>query len=135
MKHADKVTIIEGDSSTTPDTIRLLALQERLRTEAGRLLIVVDYLQIVPTDKDFNDIRRQVDFVVGELRRIARDLHATVIAISSISRNSYDQGKGKMGDFKESGGIEYGADIGAVLVEAKEGKTKGEENFRGISRA
>ena len=135
MKHADKVTIIEGDSSTTPDTIRLLALQERLRTEAGRLLIVVDYLQIVPTDKDFSDIRRQVDFVVGELRRIARDLHATVIAISAIGRGSYDQGKGKMDSFKESGGIEYGADIGAVLVEAKEGDTKGVELVGGISRA
>lgn len=135
MKAADKVTIIEGDSSTTPDTIRLLALQERLRTEAGRLLIVIDYLQIVPTDKDFNDIRRQVDFVVSELRRIARDLHATVIAISSIGRESYDQGKGQMSSFKESGGIEYGADIGAVLVEAKEGDTKGSDTVLGIQRA
>lgn len=130
---ADKTFIVEGDGATTPDRIRLLGLQVRMKTEASRLLIVVDYLQIVPTEKEYNDIRRQVDMVVSELRRIARDLRASVVVVSSIGRASYKEGAGTMDSFKESGGIEYGADVGGVMVLDKE-KTKGEQMFLGATR-
>ena len=132
-KFADKTFIVEGDGSTTPDRIRLLGLQLRLKTEASRLVIVVDYLQIVPTEKEYNDIRRQVDMVVSELRRIARDLPASIVVVSSIGRASYKGATGTMESFKESGGIEYGADVGGVMVLDKD-KTKGNETVLGTSR-
>lgn len=132
-KFADKTFIVEGDRDTTPDRIRLLGLQVRQRTQAARLLIVVDYLQIVSTEKDFTDIRRQVDTVVSDLRRLARDIRASIVVVSSIGRASYKEGAGAMDSFKESGGIEYGADVGGVMVLDK-GKTKGEENILGVTR-
>lgn len=132
-KYAGKVFVVEGDRETTPDRIRLLGLQTRQRTKAARLLIVVDYLQIIPTEKEFNDTRRQVDYVTTELRRIARDLRATVVAISSIGRASYSQGRGAMESFKESGGIEYGADVGIVMIEDPDGD-KGDDKVLGLSR-
>ena len=128
---AGRLQVLEGDRTTTPDRIRLAALQLRQKTQAARLLIVVDYLQIVPTDQEFGDPRQKVDFVVSELRRIGRDLDCPVLAIASINRASYSQDKGLLNAFKESGAIEYGADVAAIMSEDKD-KTKDKENYLGV---
>jgi replicative DNA helicase len=60
---------------------------------------------------------------MSALRRLARDLNAAVIAISSENRAGY--GSKKMDVFKESGGIEYSADIAAVLTGVKPGSGPG----------
>jgi replicative DNA helicase len=130
---AGRLQVLEGDRTTTPDRIRLAALQLRQKTQAGRLLIVVDYLQIVPTDKEFNDPRQKVDFVVSELRRIARDLDCPVLAIASINRASYGKEGGTLNSYKESGAVEYSADVAFVMVEDKD-KGNGEENYLGVIR-
>lgn len=131
---AGRLQVLEGDRTTTPDRIRLAALQLRQKTHAARLLIVVDYLQIVPTDDQVADPRQKVDAVVSELRRIGRDLDCTVLAIASINRASYGQSGGTLAAYKESGAVEYGADIAAVMVEDKD-KEKGEENYLGVTRS
>lgn len=105
--------IIEGTRQHTVGAIRLAAQQERQR--AGKPpVIVVDYLQKVPTrDQDATDRRLQIDDIVTDLRRVARDTGASIIAVSSMARDKYDNVK--LSAFKESGGIEYGADIAAIL--------------------
>lgn len=132
--YAGRLQVLEGDRTTTPDRIRLAALQLRQKTQAARLLIVVDYLQIVPTDDQVADPRQKVDAVVSELRRIGRDLDCTVLAIASINRASYGNAGGTLAAYKESGAVEYGADIAAVMVEDKD-KEKGEENYLGVMRS
>ena len=130
---ADRLQVLEGDRATTVDRIRLAALQLRQKTQAGRLLVVVDYLQIVPTDDPVTDARQRVNFVTSELRRLGRDLDASVLAIASVNRKSYGQG-GKIDAFKESGDIEFSADIAAILVEDSNNPTKGNANYRGAAR-
>jgi len=130
---AGRLQVLEGDRMTTVDRIRLAALQLRQKTQAGRLLIVVDYLQIIPADDGFGDIRQKVNFVISELRRIGRDLDAPVLAISSINRASYAGQAGKIDVFKESGELEYSADVAFVMVGDKE--TKGEANYLGVMRS
>ena len=128
---ADRLQVLEGDRATTVDRIRLAVLQLRQKTQAGRLLVVVDYLQIVPTDDPVADTRQRVNFVTSELRRLGRDLDASVLAIASINRAGYKAGK--IDSFKESGDIEFSADIAAILAEDPN-KTKGTANFRGVGR-
>jgi replicative DNA helicase len=130
-KVADRVYILEGDKSTTPERIRLAALQVKRLTEADTVAIVIDYLQIVPTEEDFKDSRQRVDSVVSDLRRLARELHSPVVAISSLGRVEYDTPSLK--SFKESGGIEYGADLGVVMSRDKN-KTKGQATIQGVTR-
>lgn len=130
---AGRMQVLEGDRLTTVDRIRLAALQLRQKTGAGRLLIVVDYLQILPVDQDFGDIRQKVNFVTSELRRIGRDLDAPVIAIASINRASYSKSQGDLDAFKESGDIEFSADVALMLVDDKE-KKAGSDNYLGIQR-
>ena len=127
---AGRYFILEGDKTTTPEMIRLAGLQVRRATNAEALLIVVDYLQIVPTVEDFKDPRNRVDAVVSDLRRIARELGASIMAISSLSRRSYEVSD--ISAFKESGGVEYGADLGAIMMARKDAAGKVEEGTSAI---
>lgn len=130
---AGRLQVLEGDRMTTVDRIRLAALQLRQKTHADRLFIVVDYLQIIPTDASFADIRQKVGFVASELRRIGRDLDAPVLAVASVNRASYGSKGGAMNAYKESGDIEFTGDVAMVMVEDKEA-AKGEENYLGVMR-
>jgi len=47
------------------------------------------------------------------------------MAISSLSRRSYDVSD--ISAFKESGGVEYGADLGAIMIPRKDAAGKVEE--------
>lgn len=76
-------------------------------------VVMVDYLQILaPNDIRATD-KQNTDKAVLELKRISRDCKTPVIAISSFNRDSYKGTNGivAMTDFKESGAIEYSADI------------------------
>lgn len=112
-RFAKWIKVIEGDRQHTVKRIRLLAQREKMKTGKAPVL-VIDYLQILPVDDPTQDKRVAVDFLVSDLRRIARDIGSPVIAISAMSRAEYD--KVKMSGFKESGGIEYGTDIAAILT-------------------
>lgn len=119
------IRVIEGGRDHTVGRIRLLAQRERMKTEK-KPVIIIDYLQQLPADDpSLRDKRGEVDFTVSELRRIARDIDAPIIAISAMSRVEYR--RARMSGFKESGGIEYGADIAAIMTvedEDKEGSER-----------
>ncbi len=112
------LTIVEGDQTTTVGAIRDI-VASRLRTsKAESGLVVVDYLQQLPLSAD--DVgnvaspKDRVDLHVSTLRRLARDLGVSVLCISSENRAGYKSKK--LDVFKESGGIEYSADVAAVLT-------------------
>ena len=112
------INIIEADHETTIDKIRIQALAAKRTAEANQVLIVIDYLQIVPVlnRKEFASTRDRVDWLCSELRRLARDLDSPIIAVSSENRLGYDRNKKPtLSVFKESGGIEYSADLAAAL--------------------
>jgi replicative DNA helicase len=116
---ARHITIVEGDDRTTVDTIRDLAYGLKTSAEASRCLVAVDYLQKVPLKESeaklVSSTKEKVDLHVSALRRIARDLDSPVVAIASENRAGY--GKSRSLDvFKESGGIEYTADIAAIMT-------------------
>lgn len=119
-----RLKIIESDFNHNIGTIRLLAQREKLQTGKAPA-IFIDYLQVVPVaDQALKDKRAEVDFLVSELRRLARDIGAPIIIVSSMSRSEY--GRVQMSGFKESGGIEYGADIAAIMAVKKESEDGGE---------
>lgn len=115
--------IIEADATFTPETIRNIVRAEMRQANASRVLVVIDYLQLVPaTDpngKSFPSVRERVDYVLSALRRISRDLGAAVLAVSSMSRAGYkrdeENKKPSFEYLKESGGIEYSADVVIML--------------------
>lgn len=70
-------------------------------------VVVVDYLQIIPHGKD--NTKAGIDDALLRLKDYQRNTNATLLIISSFNRENYWQ-PASFNSFKESGGIEYGAD-------------------------
>ena len=83
-------------------------------TDAGRHpIIIIDYLQILQPEKTEGgrqSVRETVDSTVTALKRLSRELSITIIVISSFNRSNYLTPV-DFESFKESGGIEYTADV------------------------
>jgi replicative DNA helicase len=114
---APYLRIVEADQTTTVEVIGRLASAAMAQFQSDRCLVAVDYLQVVPLAKTdvglVTSPKDRVDAQVSALRRLARDLGVSVLCISSENRAGYDSNR--LDVFKESGGIEYGADIAAIL--------------------
>lgn len=113
QKIGKNMKIIESDYSHDIKVIRYAAEWEMNRTRKAPV-IFIDYLQLVQVkNQDFRDKRQDVDYLLGELRRMARTLGTPIVAISSMPRSAYEEVS--MGGFKESGGIEYATDVAAIM--------------------
>lgn len=90
-------------------------------------VVFVDYLQIIkPSNERQTDIRLITDTNVTGLRQISRAWNVPVFAISSLNRLNY-YSPVSLEAFKESGSIEYSADVLLGLqpaIEWKQGDTK-----------
>jgi replicative DNA helicase len=88
--------------------------------------VIVDYLQLwakVAEDLRGNfSVRERVDMLGGLLRELALGLHSPVLALASQNRSAGNYGNGTtaLDSLKESGGLEYAADVVLFLTEAQE---------------
>lgn len=106
---AQKIYIHEGvgDLGYSEITDRV---QEHIDITGNIPLVIIDYLQILdPADPRATD-KMNTDKAVLELKRLARDTKAAIIAISTFNRQSYTDPV-NFASFKESGAIEYTSDI------------------------
>ncbi|WP_100404248.1 DnaB-like helicase C-terminal domain-containing protein [Bacillus solitudinis] len=108
-KTAENVNIIEGNFNTDVKTIREYVDAYR---KANRVnpIVVVDYLQIMPSINERMSDKQRIDANVTELKRMSRDFSLSVFVISSLNRGNY-LSPIDFESFKESGGIEYTADV------------------------
>ena len=73
-------------------------------------MIVLDYLQIVPIKSKETTAKQAIDEIVRKLKNFQRETGTTFIVISSLNRANYTQ-QVAFESFKESGNIEYSADV------------------------
>lgn len=112
---AQHLFIREGMGTVTAGTVRKAVADHKAATGAAPI-IFVDYLQILaPMGERLSD-KQATDAAILELKRISRDYSIPVFAISSFNRESYkktsdNKGEVSMTDFKESGSLEYSADV------------------------
>lgn len=106
---AQRVNIIEGNFNTNVETIKSYVARYMNLNPGVKPVVIVDYLQIIPGDMRLGD-KQRIDNTVTELKRISRDYDLTVIVISSLNRGNY-LAPIDFESFKESGGIEYTADV------------------------
>ena len=98
--------VLELQDESVDDLLKLL---KPLCQEAEKVPVVcIDYLQIIPHSKD--NIKAGIDDSVRKLKKFQRDTNTTFIVISSFNRNNYAQSVA-FESFKESGNIEYTADV------------------------
>ncbi|MFT8322687.1 MAG: DnaB-like helicase C-terminal domain-containing protein [Bacillus sp. (in: firmicutes)] len=108
-KTAENVNIIEGNFNTDVKTIREYVIAYR-KVNKVNPIVVVDYLQIMPSINDRMSDKQRIDANVTELKRMSRDFSLPVFVISSLNRGNY-LSPIDFESFKESGGIEYTADV------------------------
>ena len=114
----DRLSIIEGNFSCNisfiGDYIRQYMRRNGAAENGSRPVIFIDYLQILQPAEDENGRRQTtketVDSTVTELKRISRELDITIFIISSVNRANYLTPI-DFESLKESGGIEYTADV------------------------
>lgn len=99
----------EGDHETSLDFIRA-EVARHIRETGVRPVVLIDYLQIIaPVDVHFTD-KQNLDRIVCSLKKLSREQELTILAISSFNRENYNM-EVSMSAFKESGGIDYSADV------------------------
>lgn len=107
-EYAKNFYIVE--SSTNSDVHSIRDIVKKL-AKNREVVLMVDYLQIMlsPDGKILSD-KQLVDYNVTHLKKISRDFHIPVVTISSFNRSNYMQPV-NFESFKESGGVEYSADV------------------------
>lgn len=108
-RQADVPLYVDDDSSQTIGEIYLKT--RKLIKEAGIKVVVIDYIQLVKPDKPTGNPTIDVATVSDGLRRMARKLGITVIALAQLNRESSgrEDNKPKLTDLRQSGQIEQDA--------------------------
>ena len=102
---------IDDSSATTLTELR--AKCRRLRSKVGLGLVVVDYLQLMPSSTRPENRQQEVSAISRGLKQLAKDLDVPVICAAQLNRSlEYRSDKRPvMADLRESGQIEADADI------------------------
>ncbi len=103
------------DDSPDVSTLELRAKCRRLKMEEEKLdLIVIDYLQLMRSNRDYGGSReREIAEISRNLKILAKELDVAVIALSQLNR-SLERRPDKrpmMSDLRESGSLEQDADL------------------------
>lgn len=112
----DRISIIEGNFNCTVSFIGNYTRQYIAQNGGIKPVIVIDYLQVLQAEKDPetgrkpSDTKQIVDYNVTQLKRLSRSLELPIFVISSVNRSNYLTPI-DFEAFKESGGIEYTADV------------------------
>jgi replicative DNA helicase len=108
--------------------VRMKALSRRLKAEKGLDLIVVDYLQLMTTSKNYDSMVNQVTEISRSLKSLAKELDVPVLALSQLSRAVESRGgKPRLSDLRDSGSIEQDADVVMFIHREDRGKDESEK--------
>ena len=97
----------------SPKLSRIRAFCHREKARAGGvLLVVVDYIQLVPAEQRSDNREREVSEVSRGLKLLAGELECPVIALSQLNRDLERRSDKRptLADLRESGAVEQDAD-------------------------
>lgn len=124
----DRMSIIEGNFDCTVSAIGEYVARYMERNGV-KPVIIVDYLQIIQADaQQRRSTKELIDTNVTELKRLSRGRDIPVFVVSSVNRSNYLTPI-DFESFKESGGIEYTADVvWGLQLEVLDDEIFGKEN-------
>jgi replicative DNA helicase len=104
------------DDTVTKTIIQVRSHVKKMVKKYNIKVVIVDYIQLMPVSKESKRANREGDIadISRGLKLIAKEFELTVIALSQLSRQSVNRGKGdppRLEDLRESGAIEQDADI------------------------
>lgn len=100
------------DDQAGNSVIRMRSVARKMKAEHNIGLVIIDYLQLMSTTKNYDNMVNQVTEISRSLKALARELNAPVIALSQLSRAVESRGgKPRLSDLRDSGSIEQDADV------------------------
>lgn len=100
------------DDKAANSVLNMRSVLRRLNTDKPIGLIIVDYLQLMSTARDYDNMVNQVTEISRSLKALAKEFNAPVIALSQLSRAVESRGgKPRLSDLRDSGSIEQDADV------------------------
>ena len=125
--YAKRIYVQEAAGMTAEDIEKLV--NRHIQLTGNVPVVIVDYLQIVASSDYRMSDKQKVDETITKLKKISTESDTTIIAVSSFNREAYANLVG-FESFKESGGIEYGADVIIGLELEDTDKTAGTQNSK-----
>ncbi len=120
------------DDQAGNSIVRMKSLARRIKAEKGLDFIIVDYLQLMSTSKNYDSMVNQVTEISRSLKALAKELDVPVLALSQLSRAVESRGgKPRLSDLRDSGSIEQDADV--VMFIHREDKGKDEADKTNIA--
>ena len=102
------------DDSPSPNILQMRAMARRLQAEHGLGLLVVDYLQLMSSRRNYESQVQQVTEISRGLKGLSKELNIPILALSQLSRAVEQRGgdgRPKLSDLRDSGSIEQDADL------------------------
>lgn len=115
------------DDASSPNILQMRAMARRLQANQGLGLLVVDYLQLMSSRRNYDSPVQQVTEISRGLKSLAKELNIPIIALSQLSRaiEQRDGHKPRLSDLRDSGSLEQDADL--VMFIHREDKTNYEK--------
>ena len=108
-QYSSNISIVDNSSIINISDIEDV-VNNYVRTEKIKPIVVVDYLQIIGMDKSSGNSKIDIDNIVRRLKLLQQNNSIALIVISSFNRQNY-MNEIAFDSFKESGGIEYTANV------------------------
>ncbi len=122
------------DDQAGNSIIKMKSVARRLKSEFGLGLIVIDYLQLMTTSKNYDSMVNQVTEISRSLKGLARELDVPVLALSQLSRAVESRGgKPRLSDLRDSGSIEQDADVVMFIHREDRSGTRTDSESTGLA--
>lgn len=101
------------DDTPALSTLELRARVRRLKADKGLGLVVVDYLQLMRTNRRTDSRELEISDISRSLKGLAKEMNIPVVALAQLNRKVEDRGDKRpmLSDLRESGAIEQDADV------------------------
>lgn len=121
------------DDASSPTVLQIRAMARRLQAEKGLSLLIVDYLQLIQPNRNYDNPVQQITEISRNLKGLARELNIPVLALSQLSRSveSRPDHRPKLSDLRESGSLEQDADL--VMFIYREDRIKRDSEKKNIA--
>ena len=124
-RYAKHIFIKQGNISNTAVSDIEEAIKQHIAFTGRTPIVIIDYLQIIKPYSERATDKQSTDYNISMLKNLCRNYNTPVIGISSFNRDNYNSPV-NMSAFKESGSLEYSADV--LLALQPEGMIEGEDN-------
>lgn len=100
------------DDTAANTVLNMRSMLRRINSSKPIGLVIVDYLQLMGTSKNYDNMVNQVTEISRSLKGLAKEFNVPVIALSQLSRAVESRGgRPRLSDLRDSGSIEQDADV------------------------